>query len=115
MVTNDQNILDVVMAVRRDLKRDASFRALLRTLDDETARKIAARYVEFLYHALELEPPQNGANNNRGGSWCYLPPGALCRISWCVIWAGRYLAGARRRRHQRRLQRVQTNTLRINL
>jgi hypothetical protein len=63
---NDQNILDIVQAVSRDLRHTESFRALLHTLDDETARKVAKAYIEFLYHALELDPPQNGANNNRG-------------------------------------------------
>ena len=39
--------------------------ALLRTLDDETARKIAQKYIEFLYHTLELEPPQGAAHGGR--------------------------------------------------
>ena len=58
------DILDVIQAVSGNLKRDASFRALLRTLDDETAHEIAKQYIEFLYRVLDLEPPQNGANNN---------------------------------------------------
>jgi hypothetical protein len=65
MANNDQTILDVIAAVSTDLRHTASFRELLRTLDDETARKIAQKYIEFLYHALEIDPPQNGANNNR--------------------------------------------------
>jgi hypothetical protein len=64
MPINDQNILDVIQAVTRDLRHTESFRELLKTLDDETARKIAKQYIEFLYKVLDLEPPQNGANNN---------------------------------------------------
>ena len=59
------DVLDIIQAISRDLRRNREFCALLRTLDDETSRRIAKEYIEFLYHALELEPPQNGANNNR--------------------------------------------------
>jgi hypothetical protein len=62
---DDQSILDIVQAVTRDLRHTETFRELLHPLDDETARKIANAYIEFLYHALDLEPPQDGANNNR--------------------------------------------------
>jgi hypothetical protein len=65
MAHNDQTIIDIIQAVNSDLRHTASFRELLRTLDDETARKIAQKYIEFLYHASEIDPPQNGANNNR--------------------------------------------------
>jgi hypothetical protein len=61
VMPDDQNILDIIDAVGNDLRHTESFRKLLRTLDDETARKIAKAYITFLYHALE----ENGANNNR--------------------------------------------------
>ncbi|MGO9400781.1 MAG: hypothetical protein ACLP19_23500 [Xanthobacteraceae bacterium] len=47
MGNNDQNILDVVIDVTRDLRRNAEFVALLRTLDDESARQLAKAYIEF--------------------------------------------------------------------
>jgi hypothetical protein len=62
---DDQNILDVVVDVTRDLRRTGSFRELLHPLDDETARRVAKEYIKFLYRVLGYEPPQNGANNNR--------------------------------------------------
>jgi hypothetical protein len=48
------DILDIIQAVSRDLQRNKEFVALLRTLDDEKARKVAKSYIEFLYHALKL-------------------------------------------------------------
>jgi hypothetical protein len=52
---NDQNILDVVAAVSRDLRHTASFRQLLHPLDEETSRRVAKAYIEFLYRTLEIE------------------------------------------------------------
>lgn len=40
------------------LRHTASFRGLLRTLDDATARKIAQKYIQFLYEALDYGLPK---------------------------------------------------------
>jgi hypothetical protein len=45
----DGNIIDVITRMNRDLRRDASFIALLRHMTDEEARELAARYIEILY------------------------------------------------------------------
>jgi hypothetical protein len=55
---SDQTILDVVSEVTHDLRHTTSFRALLRPLSDTEARRVAQRYVEFLYRVLDAEPPE---------------------------------------------------------
>src|SRR6516165_7785239 len=51
-MTNDQTILDVVCAVTHDLRHTESFRALLRPLSETEARRVAQRYIAFLYQEL---------------------------------------------------------------
>jgi hypothetical protein len=53
-----QTLLDVISEVTRDLRHTASFGALLRPLDDAAARRVAQRYVDFLYQVLADEPGQ---------------------------------------------------------
>ena len=65
MTGDDQNILDIIQAVTRDLRHSASFRELLHPLDDDTARRVAERYIQFLYQVLEIDRPGGGENNNR--------------------------------------------------
>lgn len=54
----DQNVLDIVQAVTKDLRHTASFRELLHPLDDETARRVANAYIDFLYRTMEIEHEQ---------------------------------------------------------
>ena len=55
ITNNDQNILDVVTNVTRDLRHSREFCEQLEKLDDETVRKVAKSYIEWLYKALESE------------------------------------------------------------
>ena len=55
MANDDQNILDVVVDVSRDLRRNKEFTAQLYSLDDERARRVAKAYIDFLYRTLEIE------------------------------------------------------------
>ena len=57
-MTNDQNVLDVVQSVTKDLRHTATFRELLHPLDDETARRVANAYIDFLYKTMEIESKQ---------------------------------------------------------
>jgi hypothetical protein len=50
-----RTVLDVISEVTRDLRHADSFRALLRPLDEAEARRVAQRYVEFLYQVLADE------------------------------------------------------------
>jgi hypothetical protein len=65
MGNDDKTILDVVVDVTRDLRHTESFRELLHPLDDETVRKVANLYIDFLYRTLDIDRPHGGANNNR--------------------------------------------------
>ena len=40
-LNKDRDIVEIINAINRDLKRDQSFCELLTKMDDETARKIA--------------------------------------------------------------------------
>jgi hypothetical protein len=55
MSNDNQTILNVVVDVTRDLRRNKEFTAQLYDLDDERARRVAQKYIEFLYEVLELE------------------------------------------------------------
>jgi hypothetical protein len=57
-MSDTRNVLDIVRDVSNDLRHTASFRALLRPLDDAEARRVAQRYIEFLYRVLDIEPPE---------------------------------------------------------
>ena len=52
---DDQNILDVVVDVTRDLRRNKEFTAQLYSLDEECPRRVAKAYIDFLYRTLEIE------------------------------------------------------------
>ena len=54
----DQNVLDIVQAVTKDLRHTASFCELLHPLDGETARRVANAYIDFLYRTMENESEQ---------------------------------------------------------
>jgi hypothetical protein len=58
-MSNDRNILDVITAVNFDLRHTASFRVILHPIDEDTARRVAKAYIDFLYRTLEIERPQN--------------------------------------------------------
>ena len=65
---NDQNIIDIIADVNRDLRHTTSFRQLLHPLDEETSRRVAKAYIEFLYRALEFEYEGVGHLNRVSGS-----------------------------------------------
>jgi hypothetical protein len=58
-MANDQTILDVIIATSRDLQHTSSFRALFRPLNDTEARRVAQRYIAFLYEVLGTQPPEH--------------------------------------------------------
>jgi hypothetical protein len=53
-MTSDRDILDVVIDMCRELKRDASFREYLKKLDDDVAREVGKRFVDWLYLTLDV-------------------------------------------------------------
>ena len=54
-MSKDQDVLDIVQALNRDLRHNGNFCALLTKCDEETERRIARSYLEWLYRALELD------------------------------------------------------------
>jgi hypothetical protein len=54
-MTGDQDLIDVITNVNRDLRHDEAFIVLLRHMTDQEARELAARYIRFLYESLGLE------------------------------------------------------------
>jgi hypothetical protein len=48
-MNDTRNILDIIRDVSIDLRHTANFYALLRPLNDAEARRVAERFVEFLY------------------------------------------------------------------
>jgi hypothetical protein len=51
-MNNDQNILDVVVNVTRDLRHNGEMTRLLRKLSDEEAREVARKYIDWIYENL---------------------------------------------------------------
>jgi hypothetical protein len=56
---NNETILDVVTNVTKDLRYNKEFVAMLKRLDDETVKRIASSYVEWLYQMLEIDREDN--------------------------------------------------------
>ena len=83
-MNNDQTILDVVVDVTKDLRHTASFRELLHPLDDETARRVANAYIDFLSYDGDRE--QTNINNNlsqgRGGKGRWRCPQRHSAARW---------------------------------
>ena len=66
-MTNDRNILDIITAVNTDLRHTENFRALLRSLEETEACRVAKLDIEFLYRTLDMKlAEKREANNNRG-------------------------------------------------
>jgi hypothetical protein len=55
MAHNDQDALSVIQAVIRDLRHNGQFCETLTNLDDQTARLLAEKFIEFLYKTLNIE------------------------------------------------------------
>ena len=51
----DQDVLDIVCDVSRELRFSPTFCAMLHKLDADEARRVTGRYLEFLYKVLEEE------------------------------------------------------------
>jgi hypothetical protein len=67
----DQDVLDIITALNREMRFNPSFCALLHKCDDEESRHITQSYLEWLYKILENEPTpcvpvtqDSRANNN---------------------------------------------------
>ena len=52
-VMKDQDVLDIVCDVSRELRFSPTFCAMLHKLDADEARRCTGRYLEFLYKVLE--------------------------------------------------------------
>jgi len=86
-MSKDQDVLDIIQALNRDLRHNDEFCALLHEVDDETSRRITQSYLEWLCRVLELgEQPVSGHRARRShasptkapstSKWS-APPGAL--------------------------------------
>ena len=53
----DQDILEVINAINKDLRHDKSFRALLYKTDGEAQHRGAQKYIEWICELLESERP----------------------------------------------------------
>ena len=51
----DQDVLDIVTDLNRDLRHNAEFCALLRECDEADARRVTQSYLQWLYKALETD------------------------------------------------------------
>jgi hypothetical protein len=54
----DRDVLDIVTALNKDLRRNEELRRWLRNCDEETARQIASSYMRWLYEVLGYKQPE---------------------------------------------------------
>jgi hypothetical protein len=64
-MTDDRTLLDVISDVTTELRHVASFRTLLRPLDEREARAATGLFIEFLYRMLNTDPPATAKRSRR--------------------------------------------------
>jgi hypothetical protein len=57
------DLLDIITALNRELRFNASFRALLHDCDEATRQRVTRHYIEFVFREIGAEPEHPHGND----------------------------------------------------
>jgi len=64
-MNDGRTIIDIVIALNRELRFNKAFNELLRPVDDKTAQRITQSYLEWINKMMECEQTLNEDDNEK--------------------------------------------------